>query len=157
MDINAISALSASKPSRRALIPITTIDMSVQNSSNRCYRRTAKAQGKRGISRISGLAYNTVVSIVRSSSARALLVHNNQVEQVTTEEVSGDAPVVICAKKQKQCFPEELDVGDCWIGISLADSSGLILAARVGKHTDELPIGTGGEHRRKNELQAMGQ
>jgi hypothetical protein len=29
-------------------------------------------------------------------------------------------------------------VGDCWIGLSLADSSGLILAARVGKHTDGL-------------------
>lgn len=29
-------------------------------------------------------------------------------------------------------------MGDCWIGLSLADSSGLILAARVGKHTDEL-------------------
>jgi IS1 family transposase len=46
--------------------------------------------------------------------------------------------VVICAKKQKQCLPAELEVGDCWIGISLADSSGLILAARVGKHTDDL-------------------
>jgi len=29
-------------------------------------------------------------------------------------------------------------VGDCWIALSLANSSGLILAARVGKHTDEL-------------------
>lgn len=28
--------------------------------------------------------------------------------------------------------------GDCWIGLSLARDSGLILAARVGKHTDEL-------------------
>ena len=46
--------------------------------------------------------------------------------------------MVIRAKKQKQCLPAELEVGDCWIGISLADSSGLILAARVGKHTDEL-------------------
>ena len=27
---------------------------------------------------------------------------------------------------------------DCWIAIALADSSGLILAARIGKHTDEL-------------------
>lgn len=26
--------------------------------------------------------------------------------------------------------------GDCWIGISLASDSGLIIAARVGKHTD---------------------
>ena len=31
-----------------------------------------------------------------------------------------------------------LDVGDCGIGVSLADDSGLILEARVGKHTDEL-------------------
>ena len=46
--------------------------------------------------------------------------------------------MVVCAKKQKQCFPDELEVGNCWIGVSLADSSGFILAARVGKHTDEL-------------------
>ncbi len=46
--------------------------------------------------------------------------------------------MVFCAKKQKQCLPHELAVGDCWIGLSLADSSGLILATRIGKHTDEL-------------------
>jgi hypothetical protein len=46
--------------------------------------------------------------------------------------------VVFCAKKQKQCLPGELEVGDCWIGMSLADGSGMILAARVGRHTDEL-------------------
>ncbi len=42
------------------------------------------------------------------------------------------------AKKPQQCCAQELEVGDCWIGLSLADSSGLILAVRVGKHTDEL-------------------
>ncbi len=41
-------------------------------------------------------------------------------------------------KKQKQCCFQELDLGDCWIGLSLANLSGLILAARVGKYTDEL-------------------
>ncbi len=41
-------------------------------------------------------------------------------------------------KKQQQCLPEELVAGDCWIGLSLALGSGLILAARVGKHTDKL-------------------
>jgi insertion element IS1 protein InsB len=46
--------------------------------------------------------------------------------------------MVICFKKQKQCLPQELEAGDCWIAVSLADSSGLILAARVGKHTDAL-------------------
>jgi len=46
--------------------------------------------------------------------------------------------LVICLKKQKQCCAQDREVGDCWIGLSLAESSGLILAARVGKHTDEL-------------------
>ncbi len=44
--------------------------------------------------------------------------------------------MVIRLKKQKQCSTQELDRGDCWIGLSLDSSSGLILAARVGKHTD---------------------
>lgn len=46
--------------------------------------------------------------------------------------------MVFCAKKQKQCLPGELKAGDCWIALSLANCSGLILAARVGKHTDQL-------------------
>ena len=46
--------------------------------------------------------------------------------------------MVFCEKKQKQCVPGELKVGDCWIALSLAVRSGLILAARVGKHTDQL-------------------
>ena len=29
-------------------------------------------------------------------------------------------------------------MGDCWVGISLAKDSGLIMGARVGKHPDEL-------------------
>lgn len=90
------------------------------------------------LTRITGLAYNTVVSIVRAASTKAQLVHNDQVEEVTTEEVSADEMWSFALKKQKQCLPDELDVGDCWIGISLADTSGLILAARVGKYTDEL-------------------
>ncbi len=45
--------------------------------------------------------------------------------------------MVIREKKQKHCLPEELEVGDCWIGVSLAKESGLIVTTRVGKHTDE--------------------
>jgi insertion element IS1 protein InsB len=44
----------------------------------------------------------------------------------------------LSSKKQKQSLPGELEVGDCWIAITLADSSELILAARVGKYTDAL-------------------
>lgn len=41
-------------------------------------------------------------------------------------------------KKQKNCKVEDLEMGDCWIGISLALESGLIIGARVGKHSDRL-------------------
>ena len=44
----------------------------------------------------------------------------------------------LLSKKQKQCAFEEVERGNCWIAISLAQASGLILAARVGKHTDNL-------------------
>ena len=44
--------------------------------------------------------------------------------------------MVFCPKKQNKCDPEELKVGDCWIGISLTLDTGLIIAACVGKHTD---------------------
>ncbi len=44
--------------------------------------------------------------------------------------------MVICRKKQKQCTSKERNQGDCWIGLSLDRTSGLILAACVGKHTD---------------------
>lgn len=50
----------------------------------------SKGSSLRGISRITGLAYNTVVSIVRSASNKAQLVHNEQVENVATSEVSAD-------------------------------------------------------------------
>ena len=39
--------------------------------------------------------------------------------------------------KQKHCLQDELMVGDCWIGMTQAQGSGLILATRVGKHSDE--------------------
>ena len=57
--------------------------------------------------------------------------------------------MVIRGKKQKHCLADELKAGDCWIALSLAASSGLILSSRVGKHTDklaqELVVGTEGK------------
>ena len=57
--------------------------------------------------------------------------------------------MVIRWKKQKQCTPWELNRGDGWVGLSLACSSGLILAACLGKHTDafieQLVINTEGK------------
>ncbi len=54
----------------------------------------------RGISRTSGLAYNTVVSIVRSASQKAQLVHNQEVQSVETEEVCADEMWSFVAKNR---------------------------------------------------------
>ena len=43
-------------------------------------------------------------------------------------------------KTLHHCLPNELEAGDCWIALSLAQLSGLILCGRVGKHTDSLAI-----------------
>lgn len=54
----------------------------------------------RGISRTSGLAYNTVVSIVRAASQKAQLVHNQELQSVETEEVCADEMWSFVAKNR---------------------------------------------------------
>lgn len=44
----------------------------------------------RGVSRTSGLAYGTVVSLVRAASQKGQLVHNAHVQQLKTDQLSGD-------------------------------------------------------------------
>jgi len=44
----------------------------------------------RGISRTTGLAYNTVVNIIRAASQRAQMIHNAEVQAIQTQEVSAD-------------------------------------------------------------------
>ena len=50
----------------------------------------AEGSSLRGVSRISGLAYDTVVSIVRSSAEKAQMVHNNEVKNVDTDAIAAD-------------------------------------------------------------------
>lgn len=59
----------------------------------------------RGISRTSGLAYNTVVSIVRAARQRAQQVHNVQVQTVKTPEVSADEMWSFVQKNRSNVSP----------------------------------------------------
>lgn len=60
----------------------------------------------RGISRTTRLAYNTVVSIVRSASQKAQLVHNAEVQAVQTEEVSADEMWSFVSKNRNSVAPK---------------------------------------------------
>lgn len=44
----------------------------------------------RGISRVSGLSYNTGVSLIRAGSQKAQLIHNAQVQGVDTDAIAAD-------------------------------------------------------------------
>jgi len=59
----------------------------------------------RGISRTTGLAYNTVVSLVRSASHKAQMVHNSEVKEVQTEEVSADEMWSFVQKNKNSVCP----------------------------------------------------
>jgi lambda repressor-like predicted transcriptional regulator len=50
----------------------------------------AEGSSLRGISRSSGLAYDTVVSIVRSSAQKAQMVQNSEVKNVDTDALAAD-------------------------------------------------------------------
>ncbi len=59
----------------------------------------------RGISRTSGLAYNTVVSIIRAASQKAQQVHNARVQTVQTQEVSADEMWSFVQKNRSNAYP----------------------------------------------------
>ena len=50
----------------------------------------ASGSSLRGVSRISGRAYGTVVSLIRDASQKAQMIHNAEVQQVEAESVSAD-------------------------------------------------------------------
>jgi len=71
----------------------------------------------RGISRTIGLAYNTVVSIVRAASQRAQLVHNAEVQAVQTEEVSADELWSFVSKNKSIAYPRNWRLGIVGLGL----------------------------------------
>jgi transposase-like protein len=50
----------------------------------------AEGSSLRGISRISGLAYDTVVNIVQAAALKAQMVHNAEVQDVDTDAINAD-------------------------------------------------------------------
>ena len=66
----------------------------------------AEGSSLRGISRISGLAYDTVVSIVRSSAHKAQLVHNAEVQDVDTDAIAADELWSFVEKNKNTACPK---------------------------------------------------
>jgi lambda repressor-like predicted transcriptional regulator len=104
--INAIFAPLVVKPSQKALTACTIVAMSVLNKFAPVLQAHSEGSSLRGVSRTTGLAYNTVVSIVRSASQKAQLVHNAEVQAVQTEEVSADEMWSFVSKNRNSVAPK---------------------------------------------------
>lgn len=72
------------------LIRCLTIVKLLQSKFALVLQSHSEGTSLRGISRITGLAYNTVVSIVRAASQKAQQLHNAQIQAIQTQEVSCD-------------------------------------------------------------------
>lgn len=59
----------------------------------------------RGISRISGLAYDTVVSIIQAASEKAQMVHNVEVQAVDTYAIGADELWSFVEKNKRTTCP----------------------------------------------------
>ena len=50
----------------------------------------AEGSSLRGLSRITGVAYNTCVSVIRSANDKAQMIHNQEVQAVATDVINAD-------------------------------------------------------------------
>ena len=84
--LNAISVQSVDKPLLTPMIPYTIDGKGSVDDVRIVLQSHSEGSSLRGISRISGLAYDTVVSIVQAAAQKAQMVHNAQVQDVDTEQ-----------------------------------------------------------------------
>lgn len=69
----------------------------------------AEGSSLHGISWISGLAYDTVVSIVRSSAQKAQMVHNASVQDVDTDAIAADELWSFVEKNKRTAYQLIID------------------------------------------------
>ncbi len=72
------------------------------------------------------------------ASQKAQMIHNAEVQQVETIAITADELWSFIQKNKNNVCLGSLRWATAPIGLSQAKDSGLILADRVGKHTDEL-------------------
>ena len=65
----------------------------------------AEGRRLRGVSRVSHRAYGTVVSLLRATSEKSQLVHNQAVPSVDTDEIVADEMWSFVPKKQNAAYP----------------------------------------------------
>ena len=88
--VNVTFALSANILLLAPLTRSTTAVSSSQKKYTQFSNRRSEGSSLRGVARISGRAYGTVIHLVRAASKKAQMVHNAFVQRVKTKAITAD-------------------------------------------------------------------
>lgn len=106
--VNAISAKNVGKLLLKLSIPYTTVAAVSEEEVRIVLQAHTEGSSLRGISRISGLAYDTVVSIVQAAARKAQMVHNAEVQAVDTDAIGADELWSFVEKNKNTACPKKL-------------------------------------------------
>lgn len=66
----------------------------------------AEGSSLRGVSRVSGLAYNTGVSVIRAASQKGQLLHNQEAANIKTDSINADELWSFVEKNKSSVYPK---------------------------------------------------
>lgn len=101
----------------------------------------AEGNSLRTISRVSGVARNTISNLLLEAGAKAGEILNAQLVNLQCRYVQVDEIWTFVAKKQKQCSDEEKrigEVGDQYVFVAMDSETKLVTTFLIGKRTYEM-------------------
>ncbi|MGA7160154.1 MAG: IS1 family transposase [Bacteroidota bacterium] len=100
----------------------------------------AEGNSLRTISRVSGVARNTISSLLLDAGEKAGEIMNREMVNLKVSKLQVDEIWTFVGKKQKMLKPEEMntDLGDQYVFVALDAETKLVPAFSVGKRTGEM-------------------
>jgi len=100
----------------------------------------AEGSSLRSISRITGVARNTISKLLLEAGERASEIMNREMVNLDVNKLQVDEIWTFVGKKQKRLKPEELngDLGDQYVFVAMDAETKLVPAFRVGRRTGQM-------------------
>lgn len=98
----------------------------------------AEGNSLRTISRVSGVARNTISKLLLEAGEKARQILDSQMVNLQSRYVQVDEIWTFVAKKQKQCTEEEKregEVGDQYVFVAMDSETKVVMASMVGKRS----------------------
>jgi hypothetical protein len=108
--VKAVNVTSAGIAIKRLRTPLDTIYYRRQVSHETVrivLQAHAEGSSLRGVSRISELAYNTGVSLIRAASQKRQLIHNQDASNIETQKISADKLWSFVEKNKNTVFQKK--------------------------------------------------